>query len=78
MSKADVLIEGFPARRDGAVGAGAGRAARSSIRGLSMPVMTGWGQDGVRWRRRQGTTFNYIAITGALSAVGQGRARLPK
>ncbi|MCW2737910.1 CaiB/BaiF CoA-transferase family protein [Nocardioides sp.] len=70
---ADVLVEGM---RPGAIerlGLGPDVCHARNPR-LVFGRMTGWGQDGP-WSQAAGHDMNYIAITGALHAMGQDRAR---
>ncbi|MFN4020319.1 MAG: CaiB/BaiF CoA transferase family protein [Erythrobacter sp.] len=68
-AKADVLIEGFRPGVMERLGLGPD-ALLSANPGLVYARMTGWGQDGPL-AHAAGHDINYIAITGALSAVGK-------
>ncbi|WP_106969176.1 CaiB/BaiF CoA-transferase family protein [Streptomyces sp. PRh5] len=67
--RADILIEGFRPGVMERLGLGPERVhARNA--GLVYGRMTGWGQTGPR-AARAGHDINYIALTGALSAIGR-------
>lgn len=68
-SKADVLIEGFRPGVMERLGLGPEELLALNP-GLVYARMTGWGQDGPL-AHAAGHDINYIAITGALSAVGK-------
>lgn len=68
-AKADVLIEGFRPGVMERLGLGPDELL-SANPGLVYARMTGWGQDGPL-AQAAGHDINYIAITGALSAVGR-------
>lgn len=68
-AKADVLIEGFRPGVMERLGLGPDELL-SANPGLVYARMTGWGQDGPL-AHAAGHDINYIAITGALSAVGK-------
>lgn len=75
-SKADVLIEGFRPGVMERLGLGPDELLALNP-GLVYARMTGWGQDGPL-AHAAGHDINYIAITGALSAVGKpGEAATP-
>ncbi|KPQ32309.1 MAG: putative acyl-CoA transferases/carnitine dehydratase [Porphyrobacter sp. HL-46] len=69
VSKADVLIEGFRPGVMERLGLGPDELLGLNPR-LVYARMTGWGQDGPL-AQAAGHDINYIAITGALSAVGR-------
>ena len=76
LSKADVLIEGFRPGVMERLGFGPDDMLKLNPR-LIYARMTGWGQDGPL-AHAAGHDINYIAITGALSAVGKaGEAATP-
>jgi alpha-methylacyl-CoA racemase len=65
---ADVVIEGF--RPGVAERLGVGPDACHAVNaGLVYGRMTGWGQDGP-WAQQAGHDINYLAVTGALNAMG--------
>lgn len=68
-SKADVLIEGFRPGVMERLGLGPDELLAANP-GLVYARMTGWGQDGPL-AHAAGHDINYIAITGALAAVGK-------
>ncbi|MEL6237417.1 MAG: CaiB/BaiF CoA-transferase family protein [Pseudomonadota bacterium] len=75
-AKADVLIEGFRPGVMERLGLGPDALLADNPR-LVYARMTGWGQDGPL-AHSAGHDINYIAITGALSAVGHsGEPALP-
>jgi len=69
IDSADVLIEGFRPGVMEKLGLGP-EACRSSNAKLVYARMTGWGQDGPL-SESAGHDINYIAITGALEAIGK-------
>ncbi len=69
VARADVLIEGFRPGVMERLGLGPD-ALLAANPGLVYARMTGWGQDGPL-AHAAGHDINYIAITGALSAVGK-------
>ncbi len=73
-AKADVLIEGFRPGVMERLGLGPDEVLAANPR-LVYARMTGWGQDGPL-SNAAGHDINYIAITGALSAVGR-KGELP-
>lgn len=76
LSKADVLIEGFRPGVMERLGLGPQEMLTLNPR-LVYARMTGWGQDGPL-AQAAGHDINYIAITGALSAVGRkGETAVP-
>ena len=75
-AKADVLIEGFRPGVMERLGLGPDALLDANPR-LVYARMTGWGQDGPL-AQAAGHDINYIAITGALSAVGKaGEPAIP-
>ena len=75
-AKADVLVEGFRPGVMERLGLGPDELLRANER-LVYARMTGWGQDGPL-AHAAGHDINYIAITGALSAVGRaGETAVP-
>ena len=69
VSRADVLVEGF--RPGAAERLGLGPKECSDVNpGLIYARMTGWGQDGPL-AARAGHDINYLAVTGALHAIGE-------
>lgn len=68
-ARADVLIEGFRPGVMERLGLGPEKLLAANAR-LIYARMTGWGQDGPL-AHAAGHDINYIAITGALSAVGR-------
>jgi alpha-methylacyl-CoA racemase len=68
VEKADVLIEGFRPGVMERLGLGPDQACARNPR-LVYGRMTGWGQDGPL-ARAAGHDINYIAVTGALEAIG--------
>lgn len=75
-AKADVLIEGFRPGVMERLGLGPDELLEANPR-LVYARMTGWGQDGPL-AHAAGHDINYIAITGALSAVGKaGEPAIP-
>lgn len=76
VARADVLIEGFRPGVAERLGVGPD-ACREVNPGLVYGRMSGWGQDGP-WARLAGHDINYLAVTGALEAIGPpGRPALP-
>ncbi|MFO1467419.1 MAG: CaiB/BaiF CoA-transferase family protein [Steroidobacteraceae bacterium] len=74
--KADVLIEGLRPGVMERLGLGPEELCRRNPR-LVYGRMTGWGQGGP-WERKAGHDLNYIALTGALAAMGDpGRSPQP-
>jgi alpha-methylacyl-CoA racemase len=73
VAAADVLIEGFRPGVMERLGLGPGVALARNPR-LVYGRMTGWGQDGPL-SHAAGHDINYIAITGALAAIGPGDGR---
>ena len=67
ISASDVLIEGFRPGVMERLGLGPTECPDNLIYGR----MTGWGQDGP-WAQTAGHDINYLALTGALHAIGQG------
>jgi alpha-methylacyl-CoA racemase len=67
---ADVFIEGFRPGVAERLGFGPAQL-RSRNQRLVYARMTGWGQDGP-WAGRAGHDINYIGLTGALHAIGEG------
>lgn len=75
-AKADVLIEGFRPGVMERLGMGPEALLETNPR-LVYARMTGWGQDGPL-AQAAGHDINYIAVTGALSAVGRaGETAVP-
>ncbi|MDJ0642300.1 MAG: CaiB/BaiF CoA-transferase family protein [Erythrobacter sp.] len=75
-AKADVLIEGFRPGVMERLGLGPEALLETNPR-LIYARMTGWGQDGPL-AQAAGHDINYIAVTGALSAVGRaGETAVP-
>lgn len=73
IASADVLIEGFRPGVMERLGLGPDACPDSLI----YARMTGWGQDGP-WAQTAGHDINYLAITGALYAMGEaGRPPVP-
>ena len=73
IAAADVLIEGFRPGVMERLGLGPADCPDRLIYGR----MTGWGQDGP-WAQTAGHDINYLAITGALHAMGEpGRPPVP-
>ena len=73
IASADVLIEGFRPGVMERLGLGPDACPDSLI----YARMTGWGQDGP-WAQTAGHDINYLAITGALHAMGEaGRPPVP-
>ena len=76
VAKADVLIEGFRPGVTERLGIGPDACLRRNPR-LIYGRVTGWGQDGPL-AQSAGHDINYIAITGALHAIGcAGQAPVP-
>ena len=69
LAGADVLIEGFRPGVAERLGVGP-EAALARNPALVYGRMTGWGQDGP-WATAAGHDLNYIAVTGALHAIGE-------
>jgi len=69
--KADVLIEGYRPGVMEKVGLGPDKCLLANP-GLIFGRMTGWGQDGPR-AQTAGHDINYLAISGALHAIGRDR-----
>ena len=65
VAQADVLIEGFRPGVMERLGLGPDNCPETLI----YARMTGWGQDGP-WAQRAGHDINYLAMTGALHAIG--------
>jgi alpha-methylacyl-CoA racemase len=75
-SKADALIEGFRPGVMERIGLGPDVLLKSNPK-LVYGRMTGWGQEGPL-AQRAGHDINYIALTGALHAIGRaGEAPVP-
>ncbi|PVG84235.1 carnitine dehydratase [Nocardioides gansuensis] len=70
---ADVLVEGMRPGAAERLGIGPEQCHERNPR-LVYGRMTGWGQDGP-WAQAAGHDLNYIAVTGALHALGQDPAR---
>ncbi|HSW19093.1 MAG TPA: CaiB/BaiF CoA-transferase family protein [Ramlibacter sp.] len=68
LDRADVVVEGFRPGVMERLGLGPDEAARRNPR-LVYARMTGWGQDGPL-AQAAGHDINYIALTGALHAIG--------
>lgn len=75
LDKADVLIEGFRPGVMEKLGLGPQVVLASNPR-MIYARMTGWGQDGPL-AHSAGHDINYIALTGALAAIGPERAPCP-
>ncbi|WP_148573835.1 CaiB/BaiF CoA transferase family protein [Nocardioides caldifontis] len=76
LEEADVFLEGFRPGVCERLGIGPEPALRANPR-LVYARVTGWGQDGPR-ALQGGHDINYIAVTGALAAIGEkGRAPVP-
>jgi alpha-methylacyl-CoA racemase len=76
VKEADILIEGFRPGVMEKLGLGPGPCFAANPR-LVYGRMTGWGQDGPL-AKAAGHDINYIALTGALHAIGQaGEAPVP-
>lgn len=76
IAKADILIEGFRPGVMEKLGLGP-EACHQQNPGLIYGRMTGWGQTGPL-AQSAGHDLNYLALTGALSAIGpQGKAPIP-
>ncbi len=67
IAASDILIEGFRPGVMERLGLGPKECPDTLIYGR----MTGWGQDGP-WAKTAGHDINYLALTGALHAMGQG------
>jgi len=78
VKQADALIEGFPSRCHGASWHRPGRPVSKRNPRLVYGRMTGWGQTGPL-ACAAGHDINYIALTGALHAIGSagGKAGSP-
>ncbi|GAB3079757.1 CaiB/BaiF CoA-transferase family protein [Intrasporangium mesophilum] len=75
-SKADIFVEGFRPGVCERLGIGPDRLQAANP-ALVYARITGWGQDGPR-ARLGGHDINYIAVTGALAAIGEkGRRPMP-
>ena len=72
IERADVLIEGFRPGVTERMGLGPDQCLASNPK-LVYGRMTGWGQDGPM-ARAAGHDMNYIALTGALNAIGPAEA----
>ena len=72
---ADILVEGFRPKVMERLGLGPEEVAKRNRR-LVYARMTGWGQDGPL-SQAAGHDINYIAITGALNAIGTREQPLP-
>lgn len=68
ISRADVVLEGFRPGVTERLGLGPADLLADNP-ALVYGRMTGWGQDGP-WAQRAGHDINYIALTGALHAIG--------
>jgi alpha-methylacyl-CoA racemase len=76
LEKADVVIEGFRPGTMERLGLGPDVALKRNSR-LIYARMTGWGQEGPL-ARAAGHDINYLALTGALHAIGRnGQAPVP-
>jgi alpha-methylacyl-CoA racemase len=75
IDKADVLIEGFRPGVMERLGLGPQDCWKTNAK-LVYGRMTGWGQDGPI-AKAAGHDLNYIALTGALSAIGTKEAPVP-
>jgi alpha-methylacyl-CoA racemase len=75
LDSADALIEGYRPGVMERLGLGPEVIARRNRR-LVYGRMTGWGQDGP-WALAAGHDLNYIALTGALSAIGVPERPVP-
>ena len=75
ISRADVLLEGFRPGVMERLGLGPDTALQANTR-LVYGRMTGWGQDGPR-AATAGHDIDYIAITGALHAIGLQQPVVP-
>ncbi|MCP4964847.1 MAG: CoA transferase [bacterium] len=73
VSTADVLIEGLRPGVAERLGFGPDTCQERNV-GLVYGRMTGWGQDGPN-RDRAGHDINYIALSGALDAIGRADAK---
>jgi crotonobetainyl-CoA:carnitine CoA-transferase CaiB-like acyl-CoA transferase len=71
--RADVLVEGLRPGVAERLGVGPDAAGRATSR-LVYARMTGWGQDGPL-APRVGHDLDYLAVSGALSTVGERAAR---
>src|SRR5450830_360537 len=74
-AKADALIEGFRPGVTERLGLGPGACLAHNAR-LVYGRITGWGQDGPL-AQAAGHDINYIALTGALAAIGTSETPLP-
>jgi alpha-methylacyl-CoA racemase len=76
VASADVLLEGFRPGVCERLGIGPEPCLQANPR-LVYTRITGWGQDGPR-AQQGGHDINYIAVTGALAAIGErGRPPMP-
>ncbi|WP_166139759.1 CaiB/BaiF CoA transferase family protein [Nocardioides ochotonae] len=76
LADADVLVEGFRPGVTERLGVGP-QECHARNPALVYARMTGWGQDGPL-AQRAGHDINYLALTGALAAIGEpGRAPVP-
>lgn len=75
VSNADVLIEGFRPGVAERLGLGPSECRARNAR-LVYGRMTGWGQDGPL-SKEAGHDINYIALTGALHAIGTDETPIP-
>jgi alpha-methylacyl-CoA racemase len=75
VDRADVLVEGFRPGVMERLGLGP-EAVRGSNPGLVYGRMTGWGQTGP-WSGMAGHDINYLAVTGALAAIGPRERPIP-
>ncbi|MCK9248307.1 MAG: CoA transferase [Solirubrobacteraceae bacterium] len=73
--RADVLVEGYRPGVAERLGVGPD-AVRARNPRLVYGRMTGWGQDGP-WASQPGHDINYIALTGALHAIGSADRPVP-
>ncbi|MEU6700786.1 CaiB/BaiF CoA-transferase family protein [Pseudonocardia sp. NPDC046786] len=74
-ARADVLVEGYRPGVAERLGVGP-KDCRATNPRLVYGRMTGWGQDGPL-ARQAGHDINYIALTGALHAIGRGGGERP-
>lgn len=75
VAEADVLLEGFRPGTTERLGVGPAECLALNP-GLVYGRMTGWGQDGPL-AQRAGHDINYIALTGALHAMGPAEQPMP-
>ena len=75
LAQADVLLEGFRPGTTERLGLGPAECLAANPR-LVYARMTGWGQDGPL-AQRAGHDINYIALTGALHAMGPAGQPVP-